>query len=68
MSPQSRKARKMKYLAVLDRTEMIIEANSSYEAQAIAKKRFRTKRTVYVRRIDEERGNASGVQLACENP
>jgi len=58
----------MKYLAVLGRKEMSIEANSSHEAQAIATKRFQTKKTVYVCRIDEERGNAGGVQLACENP
>ena len=59
----------MKYEANLSgKPAMIIEADSSHEAQAIATKRFRIKRTVYVRRIDEERGNAGGVQLACENP
>ena len=58
----------MKYEAHLTgKNPIIVEAPSSWEAQAIATKLFRTKRTVYVCRIDEEKGNASGVQLACEN-
>lgn len=44
-----------------------VEATNATEAQRIATKLFKTKRTVYVCHIDEEKGNASGIQLTCEN-
>lgn len=58
----------MKYEAHLSgKPALIVKAPSEWEAQKIATKLFKTKRTVYVCHIDEEKGNAQGVQLACMN-
>lgn len=58
----------MKYKAHLSgKPVLIVEANSEWEAQKTASKLFKTKRTVYVCHIDEKKGFAGGVQLACCN-
>lgn len=58
----------MKYEAHLSgKPALIVEAPSEWEAQKIATKLFKTKRTVYVCHIDEEKGFTQGVQPACMN-